>query len=390
MRPTEPAVALAYLCPEEIEFAGPSATADMLERLGCDGAALTYHPARLLLPRFGAVRHTPPGTCSFEPRRSAYDTLVPTPTAQAATVRAVHAFREELARRGIAFHAWLAVLHTEPLARLHPQFAAQTLDGKPTVDALCPSHADVRRYGFNLVTDICDQFAPEGLKLEAVLEPSWLPSYTISLELETLTQRARPLVGQCFCRACRAELVTGGSDPDFVLQETRAPAGPPFAVDCLLQVDPPAALAALRAEVAARMLAAVADAAHSARSRVRALLFGEPQEVELQGAAPSSLSAVDSVGIGMETATGEALRAHFLALGQLAGAQDLAASLNWSPARSPADFAADVDRVVEAGARAVALYNLSLTPTRGLDAFAAAARASREALSRTLVPGATP
>jgi hypothetical protein len=54
--------------------------------------------------------------------------------------------------------------------------------------------------------------------------------------------------------------------------------------------------------------------------------------------------------------------------------------MNWSPSRPPAALAGDVRGVVAAGAEGLALYNLSLVPEAGLDAFRAATQAYRATL----------
>ena len=55
-------------------------------------------------------------------------------------------------------------------------------------------------------------------------------------------------------------------------------------------------------------------------------------------------------------------------------------SMNWSPSRSPAALAEDVRQAVAAGADGLALYNLSLVPEAGLEAFRAATLAYRATL----------
>jgi coproporphyrinogen III oxidase-like Fe-S oxidoreductase len=54
--------------------------------------------------------------------------------------------------------------------------------------------------------------------------------------------------------------------------------------------------------------------------------------------------------------------------------------MNWSPSRSPAALAEDVQRVAAAGAEGLALYNLSLVPEVGLEAIRAATKAYRATL----------
>jgi hypothetical protein len=338
------AVAIAYVYPDELVLAGPRAVAEQLERLGCDGAALAlaYHPVRCWLPRYRVVRHSPPGALSFEPRADRYPQgLAPRRTADAATVRAVHDFRAALADRGIAFHAWLVVLHREPLVAARPDLAATTSDGTPTVHALCPSHPEVLGYAAGLVADVCDQLSPEGVELEAALAPTWNPSYVVTHTLDEPGAEMRAALGTCACAACRQDgAVT---------------------------------------HIAARAVAATAGAAQVAGAQARVLLFGTPAELAAAGASPDSLTAADAVGIGLGTASGADAVAQFTTLAAVAGNRPASASMNWAPERTPETFADDVRAVADAGARGVALYHLSLVPEHGLAALAAAARAAREA-----------
>jgi hypothetical protein len=343
------AVALAYVYPDELVLAGPYAVAEQLERLGCDGAALAlaYHPVRSWLPRYRTVRHSPPGALSFEPQPARYpDGLAPRRTADAATVRAVHDFRAALARRGLAFHAWLVVLHREPLVAARPDLAATTSDGTPTVHALCPSHPETLAFAAALVADVCAQLEPEGLELEAALPSTWNPSYVITHALEEPDAQARAALGTCACAACAQEAARG-----------------------------PGA----QARIAARAVAAVTGAAEGAQARL--LLFGTPSDLDAQGATPEAIAGADGVAAGLGTASGAEAVAQFAALGSRAGDRPVSASMNWAPERTPAAFADDVRAIAAGGGSGVALYHLSLVPDDGLPALAAAAGAAREAFA---------
>lgn len=381
---SSPAVALAWLYPDELVLAGPVATADLLERTGFDGGALalTYHQARQLLPRFSTVRHSPPGACFFAPRVGSYRGLAPHRTADDTTVRAVHDFREQLSRRGIKFHAWLIMLHNEPLVAARPDLAATTIDGTPTLHALCPSHEEVRAYATDVVADVVGQLSPDGVELEAVLPHAWLPSYAVSLELAPLSSAAQVLAGQCFCASCRALLSAGGNDPDEVRHAALAAAGAPFSA-VSPPAPPPPVLAALREEVTRIVLDDISRATGQTSTSVRVLVFDDAEGVALRGLTPAAVQPVAGVGIGTGTATGPALDDVFRAVADRLTEVPLMASLNWAPGRDASGFTADVDHVVTLGARAVSLYNLSLLPADALPSVAAAAHAARERLSTT-------
>jgi hypothetical protein len=59
-------------------------------------------------------------------------------------------------------------------------------------------------------------------------------------------------------------------------------------------------------------------------------------------------------------------------------------SLNWTPERTPGVFAAAAELAAAGGATGLALYNLSLVPEAGLDAFRAAATAFNTRVLRPL------
>lgn len=375
---------LVFVYPEEAALAGPDALAAHVEQLGFGGiaVALAYHRARRVFPRYGRVSVSPPGHLAFVPDPARYDTLTPTCTADASTVRAVQRLRAACDERGLRFHAWLVALHHDGLVATSPQAAAQTADGTPTGFSLCPAQPAAVAYCAALVEDVCAQFAPDAIELEAATFPGWEPSYTLTLALDPPPPHAQRLAAQCFCGACRAGLAAAGEDPGELASAVRraaglgegSPAVAPFsdlAADLLAR-----RLAAGRAALAEPLIAAAAERAQAARARLRVAVFGEPETVALQGVAPTSLAAADGVLLGLGAATGAEALDRFAALRALAGDLPAVASLNWAPDRGAAELSADVRALAAAGADGVALYNLTLAPEHALPAFAAAARAA--------------
>jgi len=359
-----------FAYPEELDAVEPAALAEQVLELGCDtvSMALTYHRARRVLPRQGRVSFSPGGAVSFTPSLSRYGVLVPEPTASARLRTAVERFREAARAAGLRFHAWLVTLHSEPLVLAHPDLAAQTVDRTPSDFALCPSNSEVVAYAAALVGDVCDRLEPDGVDLEAALYPAWDPAYTLTLSLDEMSDRARLFGAQCFCPAC---LRVPGLQR--AVERARAAAGPPFGtgedVDDALADE----LAAARAGPVGRLLAAAASEAHAAGASLCVTASGSGSAVRLRGLSPGSAAAVDGVLFGCATLTGAALQKRLAELVPLAGERWFAASLNWSPLRTPAALAADALLAATAGARRLALYNLSLVPEAGLEAFRAAA-----------------
>lgn len=357
-----------FCYPEDAVLTGAGPLCELAAGLGADAIAVAvrYHPARRWFARHGLVRHSPPGITYFRPADTWYGRLRPVTVAGDEEIAAVHALREEATRHGLAFHAWMVMLHDDPVVAAHPGVAARTFDGTPTIHALCPSHPDVVEYAAALVADVCEQLRPDLVELESALYPAWDPSYVISLELAPLTGAARALAGQCFCAACVRLIKELGHDPAELERRARDGAGAGAAE-----------LSAVRASGARRVVAAAAAVVQKYGAAVRPLIFGDPEAAALQGAAPVAFEAADAVGVGCDVRTGPALAERFGALASLAGDRPLLASLNWTPGRTGDAFAADVRTVIEAGASDIALYNLSLVPESALPDLAAAARAAR-------------
>ena len=106
---------------------------------------------------------------------------------------------------------------------------------------------------------------------------------------------------------------------------------------------------------------------------------GPVRQAALQGFAASALAASDRLLLGCGALAGDELLERFEGLRALAGGRVATASINWSPERTAADMAVDAERLTAAGADGLALYNLSLVPEAGLEAFRAAAAAFRSA-----------
>lgn len=336
---------LVFCYPEEVELGGVHALLDDVQATGASGlaVALTYHRARRVFPRYRQVSHAPPGCTSFEPDRSAYGALAPSRTADPRLHGRLLALRSACAERGVAFHAWLVALHHEPLARRWPDLAAQTVDGTPAEHALCPSRQEVVEYCAALVGDVCRQFEPDGVELEAALYPGWEPAYTLTLALDPVPPLRAALAAQCFCPAC-SDLI--GADG---LQEQVAAAA--FGAG---EVDAEALVPA-RERGAIRLLGAARGAAGDTPLRV--LGFGPPELLALQGLTDAAASAAGGVGVGMGTLSGAALDERWAAIRAHLPSHAPLASLNWAPGR---DVAADARRLTGAGE--IALYNLSLMP----------------------------
>lgn len=357
-----------FLYPEELDHVEPVALAAQVRELGFDAVsvAVAYHRGRRVFPRHGRVSVLTRATLYLEPDRARYGALVP----EGRRVDGLLRFREACGRAGLRFRAWVVGLHNDVLAAAHPDAAALLLDGSPAGHSLCPSAPEAVEYVAALAGDVAARLEPEYVDLEAGFYPAWEPSYTLTLALDPLSDSARLLGAQCFCTSCRATI---GSALE---ERAHAAAGPPFAAEPGDQAVR-AELAAVRAAGASRLVDAVADSVHDAGSRLRVFASGPPEQAALQGVASESVAAADALLFGCGPLAGDELEERFVGLRKLAGRSGTV-STNWTPERF--DLAGDAGRLAAAGAEGLALYNLSLVPAAGLEAFSAAARTFRTAV----------
>jgi hypothetical protein len=357
-----------FLYPEELEHVEPDALAAQILELGCDAVsiAVVYHRGRRVFPRHRRVSVLARTTVYLEPDRGRYGVLVP----QGSPNHALRRFRDACDRQGVRFRAWVVGLHNDQLATAHPTAAAQLLDGSATGHSLCPSAPDAVEYVAALASDVAEQLSPEYVDLEAAFYPAWEPIYTLTLALAPLSERARLLGAQCFCRSCRQLLGTA------LQARVRAAAGPPFAAAAEQDEgeyrDLLAELASGRAAGVSVLVEATAASVHAAGARLRVFASGAPVQAAIQGVAARSVAAADAVLFGCGPLGGDELQERFVGLRSLTGRSGTV-STNWTPARTA--LAADAGRLAAAGADGLALYNLSLVPAAALDGFRAAADA---------------
>ena len=352
-----------FVYPEELDHTAPDELAAQILDLGCDAVsvAVAYHRARRVFPRHRRVSVLTGSTLYVEPQSIRYGSLVPSGVRSAELLR----FREACDRAGLRFRAWIVGLHNDELSTAHPDAAARLLDGSLAGHSLCPSAPEAIEYVAALAGDVAAQLGPEAVDLEAGLYPAWEPSYTLTLALEPLSEPARLLGAQCFCASCRPLF---GQDAKARAQTA---AGPPFG-DGEPDDGIAAELAAGRAGGVARLVQAVAASVHDAGSLLRLFASGPPKHAELQGLSPDSTAAADALLFGCGPLAGAELDERFAGLRALAGRSGTV-STNWTPDRT--ELAADAERLAAAGAEGLALYNLTLVPEAGLEAFRAAAHA---------------
>ena len=373
----------AFVYAEESRLAGPDNLAKMVADLGFGGiaVALAYHRARRVFPRYGRVSNAEQGHLTFAPRRSRYRALVPSRGVDIATTRAVYALRDACEIQGLAFHAWLVPFHHEGLVAALPEAAAQTIDGSARAYALCPSHPEASAYAAALVTDVCAQLRPASVLVEAARFPGWEPAYTLTLALDPLTHRARRYGAECFCASCRVAIASGGDDPDELRVAALHAAGPPWTpagdgYGAQRQQSALARLDAMRTRVVGELVTALACRARTTGAELWLTASGRAADIGAQGLRASALTNADGVLLGLGERSGAALASRLRALRGVVGSAPFMVTLNWAPRRTSDALAADVHAMMLAGARGIAIYNLSLVPNSGMRTIRAAARAA--------------
>jgi hypothetical protein len=371
--------AQVFVYPEELEHVAPEALCAQVRSLGCEGVsmAVSYHRGRRVFPRHQRVSVLTRRTVYFDAEYARYGLIRPPAPDSRALAERLLRFRDACAAADLTFRAWVVALHDEQLAASHPGMSAQLLDGSPAGHSLCPSAPESVTYTTALAGDIAAQLEPDAVDLEAALYPAWEPSYTLTLALDPMSANARLLGSQCFCPACRELL--GPAAEELETRAKRA-AGPPFADSADDDEAIAADLARVRAAGVGRLIRTVAASVHAEGSRLRVFVPGPRAQAALQGAAAESLAAADELLFGCGPLRGDELAARFADARALTGRSG-AVSTNWSPERSPEEYAADATRLAAAGAEGLALYNLTLVPDAGLEAFRAAAGAFRTAVA---------
>jgi hypothetical protein len=300
-------------------------------------------------------------------------------------LRAVQEFREACADRGIGFGAWVVALQVDDLVRGHRELASRSTDGDLLGSGLCPSRPDSVQYVAALVADVCRQFDPDVVDLEAALYPGWEPAYTTTISLVEVTPALGLLLAQCFCPSCTAVAASIGLDATELGRRVEGAAAAALADDAdplAMSAEDRRALLDLRAAGAALMVSAVCDAATDATGRAasatRVLGFGDAESLAYQGFTAEALAAADAVGVGFGTLQGVALRDRAHAVDELLEGRPRGASVNWSPGRDVETWARDIRELASRGVESLSFYNFGLVPSRALPAMGEIARTWRK------------
>jgi hypothetical protein len=221
-----------YAYPWDLARLGVEDTLRRMAGEGLDGLSLasTYHPIDALSPRGGTARlfASPSGAVHFPARPDRYARIRPRVSAPE-----VGAAWAEVAERapvhGLSVTAWTITTYQPWIVGAHPDTARVLPSGDPVGTGVCPANPDVRAYLAALCDDLVDQFGPERIHLEGILQPGYDFDWLRPRVLVTVPPLAKALLGLCFCECCTARATDAGLDVERLRQLVDA------AVTALLQ-----------------------------------------------------------------------------------------------------------------------------------------------------------
>jgi hypothetical protein len=198
----------------------------MAERAHCNAIALNaiYHHARLLRPRARGAKtlQLTGALAAFEPQVAHYpDELMPMPDMTLARANVLAQARDACRAHGLDFGLWVVALHNSTLGTRHPELCMQNCFGDVYTYALCPAQPQVQAYVCALVDDLCAQFKPQRIILEAVGYLSlrhWVHHELVMVEWDETLEL---LTALCFCSACLRACAEAGLDARVLQDRVR-------------------------------------------------------------------------------------------------------------------------------------------------------------------------
>ena len=224
-----------FAFPSDLADEGPAGVLDAAaDRAGVDGLVLAaaYHAARDLYPHNprGRVRALEPGVVHFrpEPARWAGRRLPARRELARGTRGSARRGCDGAGERGLAVHGWTVFLHADRLGALHPDVVPRNAFGDPYPTDLCPTHPEVRAYAVTLAAEVASRGVASVVAESLHFHP-WEHGEHHERAFVPLSERARLLLGLCFCPSClvaaRAREVDGEAVPGTCPWGARAGAG---------------------------------------------------------------------------------------------------------------------------------------------------------------------
>jgi hypothetical protein len=214
-----------------LEETPEAAVGAMAEQYDCNAIALnaSYHHARLLRPRAAGAKtlQLPGAVAAFQPQADRYPgaSLRPEPYAELVEARLLARAREACARLGLDLGLWAVALHNSTLGERNPHLCVHNCFGDRYTYSLCPSQGPVQDYAEGLIGDLCAQFQPDRIILEAVGYLGLRHGVHHELFFAPWDDALELLFSLCFCPACEGRAEAAGLDAGRLRRQVAAWAG---------------------------------------------------------------------------------------------------------------------------------------------------------------------
>ncbi len=200
------------------------AIGSMAGELHCNAIYLNacYHHARTLHPRWDGPKtyFKDAALAAFRPQAHLYGEagLLPVIDEDLADSGVLLKTQELCRSQNMDFGAWVVGLHNSSLGETNPHLCVENCFGDIYTYALCPSQPDNRGYLVGLVRDVCTQFEPDRVALEAVGALGLRHWVHHELFLTEWDESLELLTEICFCPACQATGRNNGVDVESLRQ----------------------------------------------------------------------------------------------------------------------------------------------------------------------------
>jgi hypothetical protein len=198
-----------FTYPWDLQDEGVESTIEaMALQYGCNAIALncSYHHARLFRPRARGSKtlQLPDAVAAFEPQKKWYarGALMPKHDQRLVKSRVLEKAREACTRQKMDFGLWVVGLHNSTLGEQHPECCVQNCFGDTYSYQLCPSNSAVQDYLRGLISDVCSQFHPDRIILEAVGHLGWRHGTHHEISQIVWSDALDFLLSLCFCPSC--------------------------------------------------------------------------------------------------------------------------------------------------------------------------------------------
>jgi len=189
--------------------------------LGGITVAAAYHEGRDVFPHnpAGKIRFLESGAIFFRPDPARWRGVrLQPPVSEAAD--ALPELIRTAAPRGVQVDAWTVFLHNGALGEAFPDCAPQNAFGDRYVTELCPANPDVRTYARVLAAEVA-RLGVETIVAESLHYHPLEHGYAHERYFVPLGERARYLLGLCFCPHCLEAATREGVDGGRLLDAVR-------------------------------------------------------------------------------------------------------------------------------------------------------------------------